>query len=92
MFPLFVSYKQYTAQKAKGLPAGWTSRKIPRSSGDKSDTLYFSPDMEYRFRTKPDVQKFLEHLKTASGNEVEAMKLVANGNKGKWKKKKTSSV
>lgn len=61
------------AEPAIGLPPGWTTRRIPRVGSAHTDCRYFSPKLDYLFRTKKETQRFLKFLKEANGDEEEAM-------------------
>ena len=77
------------AVPAEGLPAGWTTRSIPRKTNPNHvDKYFFSPTEEYKFVSKPKVLQFLECMVSAENNEVAAMKLY----KEKEKKKKGTAA
>jgi hypothetical protein len=67
--------KPIAAEPAKGLPPGWTTRRIPRVGSARTDCRYFSPISDYLFQTKKEAQRFLKFLKEANGDEEEAMLL-----------------
>ena len=54
---------------------GWTLRRIPRinSQTKTSDTFYYSPLQNYKFRSKPEVSRFLGCLQQANGDEEVAI-------------------
>jgi len=62
-------------EPAEGFPAGWVIRKVPRSTkGAKADdTYYYSPILQYKFRSKPEVRRFLEALNISGGDEAVAI-------------------
>eukprot|EP00571_Detonula_confervacea_P001961 CAMPEP_0172320828 /NCGR_PEP_ID=MMETSP1058-20130122/41569_1 /TAXON_ID=83371 /ORGANISM="Detonula confervacea, Strain CCMP 353" /LENGTH=1748 /DNA_ID=CAMNT_0013036181 /DNA_START=90 /DNA_END=5336 /DNA_ORIENTATION=+ len=64
-----------TAQPAEGLPDGWVSRRIPRSGGGRKDPYWYSPKKKFKFRSKPDAQRFLENLRETDGDESAAILL-----------------
>ncbi|KAL9184826.1 hypothetical protein ACHAXT_002603 [Thalassiosira profunda] len=81
------------SEPAKGLPEGWVTRAVPRKSGDKSDIYWFSPGESYKFRSMAEVKRYRKSLKRADGDEVAAMKLFKEGEKGgKGKRQKTEAV
>ncbi|KAL3776119.1 hypothetical protein ACHAW5_003261 [Stephanodiscus triporus] len=57
---------------SEGLPDGWTRRRVPRKSGDKSDPYWFSPEQAYKFNSISHVRQFLACLEEACGDEVVA--------------------
>ena len=61
-----------TSQPAKGLPDGWTLRRVPRKCGQKTDPYWFSPGMSYKFSSLPQVRRFLDCLASAGGDEAAA--------------------
>jgi len=76
--------KLIPAEPVKDLPTGWTKRKIPRIKNiSQSDNRYYSPKMDYMFRSKPDIKRFLEKMKEAEGDEMAAMLLFKQKGKGK---------
>lgn len=56
-------------------PPGWVQRRIPRSSVNHkaSDVYYFSPVMGHKFRSRPEVARFLECIHQANGDEEMAI-------------------
>ena len=63
----------YPAEPVEDLH-GWKLRRIPRISSQKtSDTFYYSPQQNYKFRSKPEVSRFLDCLQQANGNEEVAI-------------------
>jgi hypothetical protein len=57
------------------LPDGWTMLRVPRYSGSshqKSGDKYFFSPSGRKFRSKPEVIKFLACVEAAQGNEAEA--------------------
>lgn len=63
------------AEPAEGLPCGWTQRRTSRPNGAQKDTAFYSPQNNYKFRSKAEVRRFLEALKEAGGDEAEAIEL-----------------
>eukprot|EP00581_Thalassiosira_minuscula_P000888 CAMPEP_0183744074 /NCGR_PEP_ID=MMETSP0737-20130205/65543_1 /TAXON_ID=385413 /ORGANISM="Thalassiosira miniscula, Strain CCMP1093" /LENGTH=1854 /DNA_ID=CAMNT_0025979709 /DNA_START=85 /DNA_END=5650 /DNA_ORIENTATION=+ len=63
-------------QPAEGLPDGWVVRRIPRSNGGRGDQYWYSPREKHKFRSKINVQRFLEMLKETNGDESAAMLLM----------------
>lgn len=62
-------------EPAEGFPAGWVIRKVPRGTtgGSKShDTYYYSPKKQFKFRSKPEANRFLEAVKSSGGDEMAA--------------------
>ena len=60
---------------AEGLPTGWTRILVRRKNGNnigKDDPYYFSPMQSYKFRSLPQVKRFLVCLEEAGGDEVAA--------------------
>ncbi|KAL3823464.1 hypothetical protein ACHAXA_010224 [Cyclostephanos tholiformis] len=84
--------KSTIAVPADGFPAGWIMRRIQRNDHTRSDCRYFSPKMNYLFRTKPEAQRFVNFLDESNGNEEEAMVLFRKTGKGKSKATVTSST
>ncbi|KAL9184797.1 hypothetical protein ACHAXT_002574 [Thalassiosira profunda] len=81
------------SEPAKGLPEGWVTRAVPRKSGDRSDTFWFSPEESYKFRSMAEVKRYRKSLKRADGDEVAAIKLFKEGEKGgKVKRQKKEAV
>lgn len=84
-------------QKIPALPAsefgeGWKVRKVPRLKGTHSDSYYYSPIMGYKFRSKAEVGRFLEHLEEANGDESIAIDIFKGSKKkGPSKKRQASS-
>ena len=70
---------KYPALPAEGFPSNWTIRLIPRKSGELCekgplvDKYWYSPKMKYLFRSKKQVNSYLECLKESNGDEVNAM-------------------
>ncbi|KAL7532858.1 hypothetical protein ACHAXR_008362, partial [Thalassiosira sp. AJA248-18] len=62
---------------AEGLPEGWVTRRIPRSgdSSHRGDIYWYSPKNKFKFRSKPDVQRFLTRLGQTNGDESAAILL-----------------
>ncbi|KAL7484221.1 hypothetical protein ACHAW6_009871 [Cyclotella cf. meneghiniana] len=60
---------------------GWTTRTLMRPSpqGSKtSDTYYYSPQIQFKFRSKIQVQKFLECVQKVGGDERLAIREYKN--------------
>merc|ERR1712194_79727 len=82
--PSGVTLADIPAQPADGLPKGWTTRNIPRKTGDRSDMLWFSPGKSFKFRSKAQTKRFLKILENAGeGDEVATMGLFSEGEKDK---------
>eukprot|EP00804_Cyclotella_cryptica_P009216 CCRYP_021051-RA/>CCRYP_021051-RA protein AED:0.03 eAED:0.03 QI:195/1/1/1/1/1/8/677/2245 len=66
----------YPPQPVEDLPPGWILRRIPRGCTNRkaSDVYYFSPIMGYKFRSRPEVARYLECLQHANGNEEVAIR------------------
>jgi len=65
-----------SSEPVEEFPAGWVTRKVPRSAkGSKAlDKFHYSPKLQYRFRSKPEVRRFLALLKTSGGDEAVAIR------------------
>lgn len=70
------------AEPAEGLPDGWVTRRIKRNSmgvktapAKTSDLFFYSPKENFKFRSRPEVQHFLESLVKTDGDEPAAMLL-----------------
>jgi len=62
------------AEPAEGFPKGWMMRRFKRSGGSRhEDRYYYSPKMKYKFRSRPEVTRFLAVLKRSGGNEAAAI-------------------
>jgi len=61
------------------LPAGWTSKTIPRKSGKSAgskDTYYYSAEKEIKFRSAKECNKFIQILEQPGINgETEALEV-----------------
>ena len=82
--------------KIPALPAsefgeGWKVREVPRSNGTHIDRYYYSPIMGYKFRSKAEVGRFLEHLEEANGDESMAIDAF-KGSKKKGPNKKRQAL
>lgn len=68
----------YPAEAVADLPPGWTLRRIPRSvpNSRTSDIYYFSPRENFKFRSRPEVSRFLYYLQQANSDEVAAIGLL----------------
>jgi len=65
---------QYPTTPAVNFPNGWVTRSVPRLSTKEgqqtSDLYYYSPQLGYKFRSKPEVQRFLDCIdKVSNGDE-----------------------
>jgi len=66
---------QYPTTPAANFPNGWVTRTVPRLTTNKegqqaSDLYYYSPQLGYKFRSKPEVQRFLDCVeKVSNGDE-----------------------
>lgn len=52
------------------LPANWTVREVPRPKGNHVDRYYYSPNMGHKFRSKKEVERFLNSLEETGGDET----------------------
>ena len=67
---------KFPMEPADEFPKGWMKNRIPRagSNGKKKDDVYwYSPKLKFKFRSKPEVRRFLESLKGAGGDEAKAI-------------------
>lgn len=84
-FPTGHAVAHLPAEPAPEFGDGWTTRTLVRanSKGSKSsDTYYYSPVMQFKFRSKIQVEKFLQCLEKSNGDEAKAIfefKSVSNG-------------
>ena len=72
---LFTHDTHILPEPADGFP-NWFMRRIPRPvtvGRTKADTFYYSPKLGLRFRSKPEVQRFLAVLKSSRGDEAKAI-------------------
>ena len=71
--------ERFNAEVAEEFPKGWTLRRIPRSGSltttKAEDTYYYSPVRKWRFRSRPEVNRFIECLKKSGGDEDTAIKI-----------------
>ena len=71
--------ERFNAEVAEEFPTGWTLRRIPRSGSltttKAEDTYYYSPVRKWRFRSRPEVNRFIECLKKSGGDEDTAIKI-----------------
>ena len=60
---------------AEGLPDGWLFRRVPRDNQttSKSDPFYYSPVKGYKFRSRPEANRFLKALESSGGDEAAAI-------------------
>jgi len=72
-FPTGESLTEFPSQPAVDFPEGWITRTIPRSKGEKTDTFYFSPILGFKFRSKPEVRRFLAEFADCGGDEGKAV-------------------
>ena len=83
---------KYPALQAPEFGDNWTVRKIPRAKSNDQDSYYYSPVMGYRFRSKPEVNRFLECVKQSNGDEILAIgKFRSSKKNGQSKKRPRSS-
>ena len=55
------------------LPAGWVQRSVPRKSNpERSDTLWFAPGGDRRFRSRAEARRYLAELDGRGGDEARA--------------------
>ena len=69
-------------EPAEGFPEGWTTRTVRRAnatSGKTADTFWYSPKLGLKFRSRPEVRKFLSALESTGGDETLAIKKVGEG-------------
>ena len=86
--------------KGMGGGDGWTKMTVERNTGKTKgtyDTYFYSPAKEYKFRSKSEVQKFLDCLKKAEGGNDEekedsAYKAFKGATKRSGKKKTTTTA
>lgn len=65
-------------QKKKGLPEGWTAKTFQRAGGDtagQTDTYFYSPVTNIKFRSKNKIKIFVEIMEEVGGDEKRAFKL-----------------
>jgi len=72
---------QLPAEPAEGFPPGWVVRQSPRGSQAKdgaprADLFWYSPDKAYKFRSRLEVRRFLEAMKTSGGDETVAIEKI----------------
>ena len=75
MSPVLVSTPH---NKMSDLPEGWTAKTYQRRGGStvgSSDTYYYSPVTQIKFRSKNKIQIFVEILQEVEGDEKKAFKL-----------------
>lgn len=72
-FPTGEPLAEFPTQPAVDFPEGWITRTIPRPKGEKTDTYYFSPILGFKFRSKPEVRRFLAELSECGGDEGKAV-------------------
>ena len=90
--PLTEKESKIPALPASEFGEGWKVRKVPRSKGTLVDPYYYSPIMGYKFRSKAEVGRFLEHLEEANGDESIAIDIFKGSKKkGPSKKRQASS-
>ena len=83
---------KHPALQAPEYGDNWTVRKIPRANGTNLDRYFYSPVMGYRFRSKPEVNRFLECVKQSNGDEILAIgKFRSSKKNGQSKKRPRSS-
>ncbi len=62
-------------EPATEFPSGWTMIKVPRKNGTKSrpvDTYYYSPLLRLKFRSRPEVKRFIALLGSSDYDEMKA--------------------
>jgi len=90
--PLTNKESKISVLPASEFGEGWKVRKVPRSNGTHTDSYYYSPIMGYKFRSKAEVGRFLEHLEEANGDESIAIDMYKGSKKkGPSKKRQASS-
>ena len=81
------SVKEEGAQGEEGpaeeFPVGWTMKKIPRKNKNTAshDTYYFSPVQNYKFKSRPEVTRYLQCLDEVNGDETAALGLFRGNTK-----------
>jgi len=62
-------------EPATEFPSGWTMINVPRKNGTKSrpfDTYYYSPMLRLKFRSRPEVKRFIALLGSSDNDEMKA--------------------
>ena len=60
---------------ATEFPAGWTMQNVPRKSVTSTktfDTYYYSPQLKLKFRSRPEVRRFIALLESSENDEMKA--------------------
>ena len=84
-FPTGHAVAHLPAEAAPEFGDGWTTRtlKRPNAKGTKlSDTYFYSPVMQFKFRSTIQVRKFLNCLEKCDGDEgmaIREFKMLSNG-------------
>ena len=73
-----------------GFPPGWTVRHVPSPSGIRVENIFYSPQLQLRFRSKVYAKKFLDCLQRCNGNEAAATHLYKRDNAAPASMKKKS--
>lgn len=64
--------------KTRGLPEGWTAKTYQRQGGStvgSTDTYYYSPVTQIKFRSRNKIQIFVEIVQEVGGDEKKAFEL-----------------
>lgn len=67
--------KEIESEPATEFPSGWTKKNVPRKNGTKSrpcDTYYYSPKLRLKFRSRPEVKRFIALLESCDNDEMKA--------------------
>jgi len=67
--------KEIESEPATEFPSGWTMKHVPRKNGTKSrpcDTYYYSPKLRLKFRSRPEVKRFIALLDSSDNDEMKA--------------------
>lgn len=60
---------------ADEFPTGWTMQNVPRKNSKSKrpfDTYYYSPELKLKFRSRPEVKRFIELLESSDNDEMKA--------------------
>ena len=60
---------------ADEFPTGWTMQNVPRknrTSNRPFDTYYYSPKLQLKFRSRPEVKRFIALLESSDNDEMKA--------------------
>ena len=97
--PQSTNLRNWQGKCPSWLPSNWKHRVVPRNNSTKiSDSYYYSPKCGLKFRSKPEVQKFLHCLEAVVGDgkkeggeqdEIDAYELFS---KKRGKKRKSPRI